>query len=244
MKKYSVAIIDDEKDAIELLSLYIKKNFPQLEIMGTAQYIDEIIHLLQDTKPDLIFMDVEIKGLNSFEILERLNLKNQHNLIFITAHEKYAIQAFGANALNFVLKPIQELKLIKVIENSLSKIDAYHLQEKSQAKLIKYGIPTSKKIKVTNIDEIIYCRSDSSYTIFYTINGKKVIASKSLKEIQQKLPEDHFYRVHQSYLINLMHVVEYDVKNNELILSNETTVPVSRSNRVPLKNRLNQKLIS
>lgn len=233
---YNAVIIDDERDAIELLKHYLEQLFPQINLLGTAQYPDEIMPVLSSNPPELLFLDIKLKGVTGFEILNKLNLPEHVFVIFVTAYEGYALEAFDHEASGYLVKPVTPNKFKATVQKSLDQIDALNALKGVQKNILqKFAIPQNKNFKLTQIDQIIFCQSDGSYTLFYLTGIKKIIASKPLAEIERNLQSAGFIRVHQSYLVNKKHILEFDATNNVLTLSNKAEIPVSRRQKKAIK---------
>ena len=233
---YNAVIIDDEKDAIDLLKEYITLYFPQIRILGSAQYPDEIIPVLSNEPVDLLFLDVKLKGITGFDVLEKVSLPKHVFVIFVTAYENYAFQAFNHNASGYLVKPVTPRRFKEVIQKSLEQIDALKALSGVQKVMTeKFAIPQGKNFKVSELSQIVFCQSEGSYTLFFLIGNKKITATRSLSEIERNLEKEGFIRVHQSYLVNKKHMVEFDPVNRILTVSNQSKIPVSRRQKKTVK---------
>ena len=205
--------------------------------MAEATNGQEALMLIQHHKPQLIFLDIEMPRMNGFEMLNELPEKNFH-IIFTTAYDQYAIKAIKYAAFDYLLKPID----IEELRTAVSKIDAKeNTQTKQQVELLsqnilqpkkqlsRLAIPTLEGLLFLSISDIIHLEANSNYTNIY-LNGKiKVTASKTLKEFEEMLPEDIFFRTHHSHLINLNFIKRY-IKGDggQIELQNGTYIDVSR----------------
>jgi len=243
-------IVDDEQLAIESLQWEIENFSQDIKIIESFTNPKEAISGINYLKPDLVFLDIEMPEIDGFQLLQLLDYKN-FDLIITTAYNQYAIQAFKANAIDYLLKPIDPDDLIQAIEkvklrqqnNSSTKNIETVLD-----KLVKTGFERFKKIPLSlnnkillvEPDDIMYCKSDGSYTAVYMKEGIEHLVSKSIKHIEELLPEDYFVRVHKSYMVNLKEVKELIKQGSgEIILSNGRIIPISRSYRKQVLEALN-----
>ncbi|MBN1113650.1 MAG: response regulator transcription factor [Bacteroidales bacterium] len=228
-----IIVIDDEvvirNSIANMLTLYCD----DVEIIDTCGSVDSGIVSILKNKPDLVLLDIRIEGGTGFDIIKALGDK-MPRLIFITAHEDYAIKAFKYNAIDYLVKPIDPDELeqaINKVSKIISKEDNYSilsnlLQEvKNNKTPEKIVLKTQESIHIVKISDIIYCMSDGSYTNIIT-KDKKIIVSTLIKEYTELLKEHMFIRVHQSYLINMNKVISYN-KEGYVILEGNISVPVA-----------------
>ncbi|WP_234859468.1 LytR/AlgR family response regulator transcription factor [Aquimarina aquimarini] len=238
-KKLSCIIIDDEKKDRENIRLLLQTYCPQVKILGEGWDNCSILKILSNTVPDVIFMDVQIGGYTAFEILNELKDLPSH-IVFVSAHDKYAIRGYKYQALDYILKPIDFHKLIEVIQ----RVSGTTLKKPS----ISFFNPMTKKISITDakgiyvidIYSVIYCLSNGNYTTFILNSRKEIIISKNLKYFENKLADYGFIRVHKSYLVNLAHI-DYLAKEDggTIIMQNNDTLPISKNFKKGLYERMN-----
>ncbi|WP_066630386.1 LytR/AlgR family response regulator transcription factor [Labilibacter marinus] len=245
----SAVIIDDEKDLRALNASMIKDNFPDINIVGEADSVDGGVKLIQDTKPDIVLLDIEIKGGTGFNILQKLHPYN-FKLIFITAFNEFAIKAIKFSAMDYILKPVNEYEFIEAIKRVVEQISVAdnpvqynnflsHYEKKTQTR--KLVLRTAEALHLVDVKDIIYCKSDNSYTTFYLNNANHVMVSKSMKEYASILEEYEFVRPHQSFLVNLKYISKIDKSDGGfIILSNGKEIPVSSRRKQPLIQILEQ----
>lgn len=236
-----VVIIDDEQDAINSIELIINEYCSNAEVVGTASSAVEGRTIILDRKPDLIFLDIEMPRGNGFDLLEMLPERN-FEIIFITAYNNFAIKAFKYSAIDYILKPIDIDEFIEAVDRAEKRIALY--KQDSGARDEKYNvlldniqtsrptkimIPTSEGqmyIEITNINRI---EAEGSYSMIFLIEDKKILVSKNLKEFENMLSDNNFFRPHNSHLINLEYVKKYVLKDGGYIeMKDETIVPISR----------------
>ncbi len=230
-------IIDDEIKAretiVEMMKIYCKN----VIIVAQAQDVKSGISAIKQYKPDLILLDIKLPDGSGFDLLKKLDIID-FKIIFITAYEQYAIKAFRFSALDYLLKPIDPEELINAVEkvdksigndNLNLKLDAFLSNIPNISKEVKkIVLKTSDNIYLVDVQDIIRCESDRNYTMFYLVNGEKIIVSRTLKEFDELLNKYNFFRVHQSHIINLRYVVRYEKRNkNCVVMKDNSKIPVS-----------------
>lgn len=230
-------IIDDEKGARVILKSQIERNCPEIEIIGEASNIDDAINLINTSKPDLIFLDIQLADGLSFEILNKINNPENYHIIFTTAYNQYAIKAFKYNAIDYLLKPIDNEELVEAVYKiNLNKTkynqaifdNLIHQLENKQGVQQKITLSTSEGLFLISLDDILFLNSEGNYTKFYLQDGTTKLTSKTLKEYEKLLPENRFYRVHLSYVVNLNKIKSFNTSYDlYLELTNGSKVPVS-----------------
>lgn len=233
-------IIDDEPDCVKLLSLQLKIYCPNVSVIAECTDSENALLLIKDSKPDIVFLDIEMPVMNGFELLEKLGTV-YFSLVFITAYDQFAVKAFRFSALDYLLKPIDG----KDLKAAVVKAEQRYWPEKQQLTLLKQHLNTNEKnlpdkialpyqngVMFTEIKNIIYCESDNNYTRFFTTDGNQHMVAKTLGDIQEVLEERNFLRVHRQYLVNLDHIKKYvRGEGNYLILSNNQSIPVARNQK-------------
>jgi two-component system, LytTR family, response regulator len=230
-------IIDDEAKGRLALREKLLAYCPPIKVLAEAATGPEALILIHEHQPQLIFLDIEMPRMNGFEMLNELPEKNFH-IIFTTAYDQYAIKAIKYAAFDYLLKPIDIEELQKAIsnvearENNQTKKQVELLQQNMQhpkKQLSKLAIPTLEGLLFYDINHIIYLEANSNYTNIHLINKTKITASKTLKEFEELLPEDIFFRTHHSYLINLNFIKRY-IKGDggQIELQNGAYVDVAR----------------
>lgn len=229
-------IIDDEPDIREINRRLLSDNFLDIQVVGEADSVESGVGLIQTEKPQLVLLDIDIKGGTGFHILQKVHPYN-FAIIFITAFNEFAIKAIKFSALDYILKPVNEVEFCIAIKNAVESIESKqletqvnnffeHYEKKTQSK--KIVLKTSDSIHLVDISDIMYCVSDNSYTTFYIRDKKEIIVSKSLKEFENLLCVYNFFRPHQSYLVNLHCIDKIDkTDGGSIILNNKKEIPVS-----------------
>ena len=210
-----VVLVDDEQHSRDFLKRVLESRFTDLEITAVCRNAQEAEDAIQQFKPDLVFLDVELgKGQTSFELLKKISPIN-FDIIFVTAYNQYAIQAIKFSAIDYLLKPIDEDELDTAIEkfrNKKSKVDSNKIESLLAAwtnpgnQQNKMPLPTMTGYDLVTIADIVSCEGVSNQTLLVQDNKKEIIISMTLKECEDLLTPYRFFRVHKSYLINLNHV--------------------------------------
>lgn len=209
-------IIDDEKNARNTLKTFLKGTERNINIIGEADDIASGIELITNSQPDIIFLDIKLKSGTSFELLAQLP-DIAAAIIFVTAYDSYAIRAFQMAAFGYLLKPIQISELNKVLERFETTTGQSRLQHHTKILIENFDKHSVKKLVVQNVngfkvvplEDILYLQGEVNYTRLYLRQDEKLLTSKTLKEYEAFLTDFGFFRIHQSYLINLSYVKEY-----------------------------------
>jgi two-component system LytT family response regulator len=211
-------VVDDEHKSCENLKILLEDFCTNIKVVQMAHSVADAIIAIQEHQPDVVFLDIQMQKETGFDLLKKIS-NIDFEVIFTTAYSEYAIDAIRFSAIDYLLKPIDigELKaavdkLSKKSSNKLisQKVDILMQNFKSEnAENYRLAISDSDGITFVNINEIIYCEGSSNYTNFYLQNGKKHIVPKTLKEYEELLSNYNFFRIHNSYLINLKEVKKY-----------------------------------
>jgi two-component system, LytTR family, response regulator len=232
-------IIDDEPDGAGILKKMLALNYKHVEVVGTCDNALEGKRRIEELSPDLIFLDIRMPGMNGFEMLAEVDTKN-FEVIFVTAHNQYMLQALQLSAADYLLKPVDEDRLAEAmqrVERRLlqrgdeKNIEAllYNLQKTGNPNEMKLCIPTLKGFIVLRLEDIIVCEAEKNYTIIHLRNRKPITVSRPLLEYEKILEGTSFLRVHRTYLINMQHVSEYHRgEGGVVIMSNGAEVEISR----------------
>ncbi|MBC8643903.1 response regulator transcription factor [Flavobacterium lindanitolerans] len=238
----TAVLIDDDSNLRKGMKSLLSRYAPEIKILGEADSVKTGIKVMDSLKPQVVFLDIQLTDGTGFDILENLaqkNGKSSSHIVFITAHEEYAIKAFRFSALDFLLKPVDPEELEKVIEkikSTLEKNDNYAhidlLLENIRKKVDNFkriALSTSDGIHLLEVSDIIRCESEDNYTKFYIKNGKPILISKTLKEYEELLAEHGFERIHQSHLINLSCLKSYIKKDGGyVIMADNSKLPISQ----------------
>ncbi len=246
MKTIRSIIIDDEEHAQRSLTKLLSWVAEEVEIVETCSSGREGLLAILEHQPDLVFLDIEMPRMTGLDMLSKIKERNFH-VIFVTAYDEYAISAFKANAIDYILKPVDEERMIEALEKVKKMIGYDSHQEKlealvarlsnSQYSFSKIALPTAEGLEFIEVEEILRLESSGNYTEVYTADGKKMLISKTMKDIASKLPVDLFIRPHNSHIINIQYIKRYIRGNGgQIILSDDSNIPVSRSNKDMIKS--------
>lgn len=239
-------IIEDKKESREYLESLLA-NFNEINYIGNADTVKEGIALIKETNPDLVLFDIELPDGESFDILKSFE-SWEFKMIFITSHDSYAIKAFKYNAIDYLLKPLEQKAFSEAINKALTqnKLENQDVQVKMLLNSIgfpqqeeeKIVLNTADHIHILEIKQIIRCESEDTYTYFFLNDGRKLLISTNLKEYEIMFSSHGFLRVHRSHLVNKKHIKTFNKKQGELIMSNDNEVPVSQRKREILTQSL------
>lgn len=235
-------LVDDDSNLREGMKALLSRYAPEIRILGEAENVSDAVSVIDRLNPQVVFLDIQLADGTGFDILEKLTEKNgkiASQVVFITAHEQYAIKAFRFSALDFLLKPVDPEELQKVIEkikNTVQKNDTFShidlLLENIRKKVDNFkriALSTTDGTHLFDVSDIIRCESTDNYTTFHIKNSKPILISKTLKEYEELLSEQGFERIHQSHLINLAYLKSYIKKDGGyVIMSDNSNLPVSQ----------------
>ena len=237
----SAIIIEDEKLAREVLISLLEQFFGnKINILGEASNVKQGVSLIQKYQPQLVFLDIQLRGLTGFDLFNHFEEPRSFEVVFTTAHKEHAIKAIRSGAFDYILKPIaiddlsDMLKRLEVHLNTKIKETAKPTSsaedENTTKQTSKLVIPTANGYSLENKELIIYCEGMGNYTKIYLTTGKEMIMSKTLKTIELSLG-DSFCRIHKSYLVNNNHILRYSRSNGyKITLTNDTVLDVSYRN--------------
>ena len=241
-----ILLVDDEIDALEALEWKLKNYIEDVEITTCNSPI-KAIDIINNEKPDVVFLDIQMPEMDGFTMIEKLDNRD-FNLIFTTAHDEFALKAIKVSAIDYLLKPVDKDELQEAINKiqASKKGEGDLLENKLQLLLQnlnessdKVNISADGKVYLIDRDDVIMLKSDKSYTTIYLKSEQQILVSKTLKEVEKKFNTPQFFRVHNSYLINLNHVKEYlKGLGGELIMTNGLTASISRNRKAELFKKL------
>lgn len=224
-----VIIVEDNQRNMLTLEELINSFCPDLELVGKVANLEEAQQMIAAQKPDLAFFDIELGGQTAFDLLNHMDTKSFH-IIFTTGNENYGANAFKVNAVDYLLKPISPKELIQAVQKvkDLKKLQLSNKESFSK----KLKVTTLNGVELIEMSDIEYLVADGKYTEIYMMDGQKVIISKPLRELQEKLDDNVFFRVHRSNVVNVKMVVSYSKGDNCYIkMKSGKVIDVSRSNR-------------
>ncbi len=240
-------IVDDELKSRESLKILVEDYCEGITVNATCQNVDEAVQAINDFRPDVVFLDIQLQGETGFDLLTRFG-NFEFDVIFTTAYTEYAIKAFKFSAIDYLLKPIDIGDLRKAIEKVAKNKDTAvtdRLQQLLQnlrsgsPENYKLALPTSDGLVFVKVHDILYCQASSNYTEIVMADNKRYIVSRTLKEYDDMLGEQNFYRIHHSYLINLNGIKKYvRGEGGYVIMSNDKPLDVSKRRKEGFLSRI------
>jgi len=238
-------IVDDEKHCREVLALLLQKHCPRVTIQAVCPDADSALKELATVQPDILFLDIEMPDMNGFEMLEKIKDPN-FEIVFTTAYNEYAIKAIKHSALDYLLKPVDKDELIASVrkaqkvrtQKSGPRVEALLQMLNGKKPLRRFGVSTLEGLIMINIDDVIFCESDSAYCkLFFLNQPKPMVITKTLKEVEEVLQGNEFCRIHHSYVINMKFVERYiRGEGGEVIMTNGVHLPISRTRKQDFLN--------
>jgi two-component system, LytTR family, response regulator len=252
--KIKAIVVDDENKAVKNLTSLLGF-YPNIEVVGTANNAAEAKDLIESYKPDLVFLDINMPNQNGFELLESLSHR-PFEVIFVTAHDEYALRALRANAIDYIQKPIDIDELKNAIDKACNiivkkaglpidnmQLDSlnYTMQKlNSNQDVKKITIPHLGGFKIIELQDIMYFEGDGNYTTLYLQNLQKMVVTRQLGMFEEILPSSSFFRIHKSTIINLKYVTGYSsTEGSVAIMQDKNTLTISRRRLDDFLNKLN-----
>lgn len=234
-------LIDDERHALDNLEYEINQHCPEIEILCKCSSGKEGLLAIKKYDPNIVFLDIEMPYMNGFEMIDILD-KTDFEVIFVSAYDKHAFRAQEMEVFDFISKPVNGEYIAERIDNLSTKILARKeskstLSPREYARKQKILLPTQKAYYFLDAEDILYLKADGSYTQVYQMNSKMTLVSKTLKEMENKLPDSLFFRCHNSFIINL-NAIDSFVKSEggKIIMKNKDEIKVSRNKKEELLN--------
>ena len=246
---FKVIIIDDELHCIERLRNLLAVHCSELvQLSGSFQTIEDGITAIRSLHPDVVFLDVELNGKTGFDLLKECSAKD-FEVVFTTAYDKYAVQAFRFSAIDYLLKPIDANDLKQAVDRlqkraagdqMIKKFDTlfYNIKNASDNQK-RITVPTMQGLEFLQVSEIVRLESKVNYTSIFLKDKQKIIVAKTLKEFEELLNDYNFYRVHNSHLINLNYIKSYKKgKGGIVVMTDQSEIEVSTRRKEEFLRRL------
>jgi two-component system LytT family response regulator len=241
-------IIDDEINNQELVANLLKAYVQNVQIVAVSNSVETAFQAINEHKPDLIFLDIQMPDGTGFDLLKKFD-KINFKIIFITAFQEYAIEAFKYSAIDYLMKPLSPASLIdacKKIEDITQDDDLNlrikallnNINESSKSKK-KIVLKTMERIYSVDVSDVVRFESDGGYTKVYLADGKRIMVSRTLKDFDDLLNEVGFLRVHNSHLINMEHLFCFEKTEGHIVMKDDSIVPVSNRKKEHLLELLN-----
>jgi len=235
-------LVDDEQECLNSLAYDLRTYCPEIEIVDICQGGKQGIKSIHKHKPDMLFLDIDMPIISGFDLLEMVG-DIDFSVVFTTAYDKYALKAFKISATDYLLKPIDKEELKAAIQKVATKlsIKSPHTQMTfllDQLKALeddnvkKIALPTFEGTEFINLKDIIYCEADGAYSFVHFVNGEKLYISKTLRYLEEALCDYHFFRAHNSFIVNIDCMQKYvKADGGYLLMNNGKQVKVSRSKK-------------
>lgn len=239
MNRIKTVLVDDEPRGLSALQKLLQYNCPEVEIAAMCSSADEAKETISQLKPGLVFLDIAMPEKNGFDLLHEIGTPG-FEIIFVTAHNDFMMQAFRFSCVDYLLKPVEDELLSEAVSRAAKRIEEksannnletlmYNLQNKEGGQKLKICITSLKGFQVVKISEILYCEAAGNYTNFHFENGKIICASKPIHEYEALLEDCGFVRIHKTFLVNLEHIKEYRRgEGGSVIMNNDDELEVSR----------------
>ena len=243
-KKWTAILIDDEPGALAVMQLLLQKHCIQVNIIGKTSNSVDAVAMIKDKKPDIVFLDIEMPYLNGFQVLEQLEDFDFH-LIFTTAYDQYAVQAFRYSAIDYLLKPI----VAEDLTNAMARLEMRNKGNREQVQALEQNmqsvrnqqfpdritLPHTRGYIFQKTADIIYCEAHNTYTKFFIEGKEPLLISKPLGDVEEILGIGPFFRTHRQYLVNIQKITELlRTDGGFLLMSNGQEIPIVRARRQEL----------
>lgn len=231
-------LVDDEENALNALRQKIIQHCCEVEVLAACTMPDEAMEAINQLRPDILFLDIEMPGTNGFNFLKKLEYKNVE-VIFVTAYDHYAIKAIRFSALDYLVKPVDVDELKIAVDRAIGKKNTSmpnqrlqllldHL-EQPKRNFNKIAIPSHEGVQFIKVGDIIYLEANVNYTHIYTSGNHKYIVSRTIKDFEELLPPDTFIRIHNSHIINKDYLEKYiRGEGGQVVLSNGAVLDVAK----------------
>jgi two-component system LytT family response regulator len=241
-------LVDDERDSIRVLQKLLEKYCPQIDVVGTAEGVETALAVIQATRPDLLFLDIEMTQGNAFDLLNQLRPLT-FQVVFVTAFDNYAIRAFKYSAVDYLLKPVDIDELVSAVDRVAERSQQKNIMGQMQIFLDNMGtfnlatqkmaVPTVDGLIFINLKEVVRLEAKSSYTQILLENGEIVTATRTIRDYEDILPEALFCRIHNSHIINLQKIEKYHKgRGGYVILEDGSEIEVASRRRQEFLRRL------
>jgi two-component system LytT family response regulator len=241
-------LVDDEPRGLNTLKRLLQVYCPELSIISECLDADSAKEKIEMLDPQLVFLDISLPGKTSFDMLNELG-QIKFEIIFVTAHDQFTMQAFHYSAVDYLVKPIDEDLLVDAVKRAVKRIASsansnvstllYNMGKSSTPQKMKLCIPSLKGFQVVELKDILYCEASGSYTNFHFTNQPLICSAKPIFEYEEMLADSGFVRIHKSFLVNLLHIKEYvRGEGGTVILSNNQEIEVSRRKKDLFINKM------
>lgn len=248
---FNVILVDDEPRGLSSLEKMLELHCPDVNISATCCSADEAISQIRIIEPALVFLDIAMPVKTGFDLLNELQ-NFSFEIIFVTAHNQYMIEAFHFSAVDYLLKPVNDVLLVSAVKRAKKRIEEktghknietflHNMQQKHLPQNMRLCLSSVKGFHVVDIKDILYCEASANYSNFHFTNKQMVCTSKTMHEYEMLLEDAGFVRIHKSYLVNLLHIKEYlRGEGGSIILSSGHEIEVSRRKKDLLMTKMKE----
>lgn len=237
-REIQVMIVDDEQEAIDYLSILLQENCPEVKVVSTATQPADALRKIFRYHPDLLFLDIKMEGKDGFEIAAEIQNENHPvHIIFVTAYDRYAIDAFKANALDYLLKPVDSAELQRVVQKFLdlrkNDFDYDQIRELIAGKNSKIRFNTRTGYILIDPIDMVYCQSDGNYSEIVLQDGSKKVVTSNLGQLLNLLPDSGFKRISRFHIIQERYLTEVDRSKHQCMLQfNNQQIALAYSSKI------------
>lgn len=247
--KIKAVIIDDEQNNLDNLQFLVNTYCPEVTVLGTALNVGKGLSLIAETKPDLLFLDIQMPGKSGFDLLKALPGRDME-VVFVTAYDHYGIQAIKFSAIDYLLKPVDVSELKAAVGKVVSRLESkkHNNQLENLLDIIgkrvdksdhRIALPSQRETRLVAVSNIVRCESSNNYSSFFLTNGDEVLVSKPIYEYEELLEDYGFIRCHQSHLVNTWHVLSLLKEDGGyLLLVGGKKIPIARQRKEEVRRVL------
>lgn len=230
-------IVDDEAVFSDYLMSLLSEVSKDIEVVSVVNNIPDAMIAIDSLKPQLVFLDMELPEISGIDFLKKIQSRN-YEIIVTTSHTEYALEAIKGEVVDYLIKPVKKLDLLLAIQKAKRKIESTSMTDS----IDKIGVYIDNGFDFISKKDIIYCRADNNYTHIHKVDGKVILVSKTLKDLEVQLGDQLFFRVNKSYLVNTNHIKRY-IKSDggSIVMENDAEISVSPSSKEELISRLHLK---
>lgn len=247
----SAILVDDEPRGLSTMQKLLELYCPDVSISGSCLNADEAIQLIRTKEPQLVFLDIAMPVKTGFDLLKELQ-DFSFEIIFVTAHHHYMIEAFHFSAVDYLLKPVNDIMLVDAVKRAKKRIIEkmghrnietllHNMQQVNSPQNMRLCVSSVKGFQVVDLKDILYCEASGNYCNFHFTNHHVICTTKSMHEYEELLEDAGFVRIHKSYLVNLLHVKEYiRGEGGSVKLSDGTELEVARRKKDLFLSKMKQ----
>ncbi len=251
MNSIKTILVDDEPRGLASLQKLLQINCTDVDVVACCTNVEEAKVKIDQLQPELVFLDIAMPVKNGFDLLKEIK-EPGFEVVFVTAHNQFMIEAFHFSAIDYLLKPVDDDLLVDAVARAKKRVAekkngknietlVHNIQQKNSPFNMKLCIPSLKGFQVVELNDILYAESSGNYTNFYFNNQPRICTSKPLHEYEELLADSGFIRVHKSFIINLVHVKEYiRGEGGTVILSDGKEIEVSRRKKELLISKMKE----